>query len=153
MGPPLRMTRSRARSIRRLHAAVQAEPDGRFRIALDRLSFGMERYRLEDRIIDYMVALEALYLPNADQELSLRLALRLARTLSRTRVRRTEMFVAVRAMYDARSRIVHGERPRPNVISRERVAALEEVVRQSLKVWLLDPERFSPATLDGIVGP
>lgn len=89
-----------------------------------------ERYRFEDRLVDYWIALESLFLTDIEQELSFRAALRVANFLEHHRKHRKGVFDAVKTSYDLRSWIVHGESQSSN----------------KKKKW--SPERISEATLE-----
>jgi hypothetical protein len=112
-------------------------------LALRRLAYQAHRQRVEDELVDVMVAAEALYLsdPGRD-ELGFRLALR-ASALSdpqRLGMTRRNVFDLMRSAYGVRSKIVHGDEPRPkdlkskgvHVSLADFVQATEEVVRQGL---------------------
>ena len=65
-----------------------------------RWSSAIERWRGEDRLIDYWVALEALFCPTDNQEIKYRASLRIATLLGDTPTRRQELYDAVRHSYD-----------------------------------------------------
>jgi hypothetical protein len=113
-------------------------------LALRRLGYQAHRERIEDEIVDVMVAAEALYLSDlGPEELGFRLALR-ASALSdpqKLGMTRRNMFDLMKSAYVVRSRIVHGDTPRPKDLKvkgvevplAEFVQATEEVVRQGLR--------------------
>lgn len=111
-----------------------------FRISSNRLSFGIERRLYEDKLLDFMIGLEALYLPDGNDELTLRLSLRVAFLLEETGPKRKELFEFIKKMYKLRSKIVHGNTYN---LTKEEVIRLEEILRLSLKKWLTDPSNFS----------
>jgi len=114
--------------------------NSRFIVAQRRLSLGIERKGLEDRIIDYMVGLEALYLPDGNQELSFRLSLRVAFILFSDSSIRKENYYFLKEMYKIRSNIVHGSNYNLN---EEQVKKVEDLLRRSLKLWIKDKNNFS----------
>lgn len=116
------------------------ESDSRFNVAQRRLSLGIERKNLEDRLIDYMIGLEALYLPDGNQELSFRLSLRMAFLLYTDPIERKRMYYFAREMYKTRSNIVHGNKYDLNV---DETSKLEELLRRSLKLWIKEKSKFS----------
>ena len=118
------------------------EKDSRFTVAQRRLSLGIERKELEDRLIDYMIGLEALYLPDGNQELSFRLSLRVAFLLCSDLTKRKEMYKFIKGMYDTRSNIVHGTKHK-HELNVDKVSKLEELLRRSLKLWICDKSNFS----------
>jgi hypothetical protein len=63
---------------------------------------------LEEQLIDLLIALEALLVPEKGTELSYRLATRGAALLGKNREDRIATFNLLRAAYDERSNIVHG---------------------------------------------
>lgn len=117
---------------------LENEKDKRFRLASDRLSFGMERKRLEDRLIDYMIGLEALYLPDGNQELVFRISVRIARTLNTEFEKRFNCFRFVKKMYDIRSKIIHGDKYE---LKEKDIVEVEDILRQSILIWLLDDKK------------
>lgn len=86
-------------------------------IAASRLFYAESRRRTEDRILDVMIAAEALYLGNDDSatrgELSYRLALRGAvwANPQDLGVTRSEVFSILREAYSVRSTVAHGAIP------------------------------------------
>ncbi len=84
--------------------------------AVRRFSFGMDRHRPEDRILDMMIAAEALFLYDAGAaqdkgELKYRLSLRAAFFLGKNPTQREVIFRFMKRAYDARSSIAHGGAP------------------------------------------
>lgn len=111
-----------------------------FRISSNRLSFGIERRLYEDKLLDFIIGVEALYLPDGNDELTFRLSLRVAFLLEETGSKRKELFEFIKKMYKIRSKIVHGNTYN---LTREDVIRLEEVLRLSLKKWISDSLNFS----------
>lgn len=95
---------------------------------------------LEDRLIDQMIALESLYLGDF-QELRYKLALRAAFLIARDRKERTQVLKRLKKAYDARSKVVHGQKPPDNLI--ELVEYTEEYLRQSIKRFLKLSDRYT----------
>jgi Apea-like HEPN len=86
----------------------------RYRHAVGRFRNSIERYSPSDpeRLLEYAIALEALYLSDNSKdrgELAYRLALRAARFLESLLEKRKETFAVVNKLYGFRSRIAHGE--------------------------------------------
>lgn len=106
-----------------------------YELALRRFSGAYERPSDEDRLIDYWVALEALFLPDATQELSYRVALRVARYVGETPRERKQLLRETRDSYTARSKVLHG-RVVPDLS--EITGRTEDVLRRALRFWL-DP--------------
>jgi len=80
--------------------------------ARKRLANSIDRYAPDDpeKLIEYAIALESLFLDDSDSrtELSYRLALRAARLLEEDLESRRSCFQTIRDLYDFRSRIAHG---------------------------------------------
>lgn len=115
------------------------ENDSRFKVASRRLSLGIERKSLEDKLIDYMIGLEALYLPDGSAELSFRLSVRVAFLLS-SKIERKNTYEFLKKIYDVRSSIVHGNKYELNI---EDIRKLEELLRKSVILWIKDKNNFS----------
>ncbi len=75
--------------------------------ALHRFNLGCERVAIEDRIVDYAIAIEALLL-DGHSELSWRLQLRGAALLGADGKERLAVRDRLKLLYDVRSKIVHG---------------------------------------------
>jgi hypothetical protein len=124
-------------------------------LALRRLGYQAHRQRVEDEIVDIMVAAEALYLSDlGPDELGFRLALR-ASALSdpeKLNMTRRNVFDLMRSAYGVRSKIVHGDEPKPKDLKvkgpqvplGEFVQATEEVVRQGLREALNNAAEWPP---------
>jgi hypothetical protein len=80
--------------------------------AIRRFGFAHERYRTEDKIIDLLVAAEALLLSDGSYtgEVKYRLTQRIAIFLATTRDDRKTIFSRMRVAYDLRSTVAHGGR-------------------------------------------
>jgi hypothetical protein len=81
-------------------------------VAIRRFSYAHDRYRLEDRIVDLMIAAESLFLSDFKKdnyigELRYRLSLRAACFLASDGEARKLIFRQMRTVYDLRSAIVH----------------------------------------------
>jgi hypothetical protein len=121
--------------------------DTRFDTAQRRLSSSVEREHLEDRLIDNMIGLEALYLPDGNAELSFRLSLRVAFLLS-SGADKKDIFYFLKNMYDTRSKIVHGNK---YSLKTEDMNQLEELLRKSVILWIEDKNTFSEEQLTKIL--
>jgi hypothetical protein len=83
-------------------------------MALRRFSFSIERDRAEDRMVDLMIAAEALFLHDIGgerTELGYRLALRAAKFVESATYGPNDLLKLFREAYGARSTIVHGSTP------------------------------------------
>lgn len=121
----------------------------RFKIAASRLCYGMERKRIEDRIIDYCIGLEAAYLPGISDELGFRLALRCGLMLNSYQNSNTkEIYQFIKKMYNVRGAIVHGETRDQDKLTHENCNKLENILRATLNLWLFNKEKYTPDNLD-----
>lgn len=83
-------------------------------VAIRRLSYAHERHRQEDKIVDLLIAAEALFLSDYNKddpyigEIRYRLALRAALFLASKGESQRLIFRQMRAAYDLRSKIAHG---------------------------------------------
>ncbi|MBU1721932.1 hypothetical protein KKG38_04065, partial [Patescibacteria group bacterium] len=123
---------------------ISEEKESRFSLALRRLSMGMSRKNFDDKIIDYIIGFEALYLPESKAELSFKIALRVAFLLSDIE-NREENYLFLKKMYTYRSNIVHGEKQE---LKNDDILKLENLLRQSLMLWMKDENIFSKKELD-----
>jgi hypothetical protein len=132
-------------------------------LALRRLGYQAHRQRVEDEMVDIMVAAEALYLSDlGPDELGFRLALR-ASALSdpqRLNMTRRNVFDLMKSAYGVRSKIVHGDEPKARDLKVKDVQvslvkfvqATEEVVRQGLREALNRATGWPP-DWDGLTLP
>jgi Apea-like HEPN len=118
--------------------------------ALRRFQFAADRALPDDEIVDLMIAAEALFLREMDEqyrgELSFRLSTRTASLLGKTLEERLRLFKFMRRAYDTRSVIVHGGVPKGDDLlglAGEPVTIqvfaddLEGVLRDALKTAML----------------
>lgn len=83
---------------------------GRIEAALRRFNQSYERVDPADRLIDYWIALEGLFLPDGATELSYRVSLRVARFVADIAADMRIVFeLLYRRSYRARSKVVHGD--------------------------------------------
>jgi len=124
-------------------------PSHRYSMALRRFEMAYERWLAEDRLIDYWVALEALFLPDGPpQELRYRASLRVAWFVAQGPGEREEIFRQIRDSYDARSGIVHGRNPKdvPSISQ-----FTEDVLRRALRKAVATPGSLDPQQLDSLI--
>jgi len=116
-------------------------------VAIRRFSFSYDRTSPEDKLINFIIAFEALFLKRALGELGYRLALRCAYFLGKDEEERKKIFEIVRGAYDIRSKIVHGASKSSNEILKilnklnlktleELSMQVEEYLRKSIKMFL-----------------
>ena len=116
--------------------------------ALRRFNFAYERKEPEDKLVDYMIALEALLLAD-QQELKYKLALRGAALIGNNAEDRKRIYDELGEAYNQRSKTVHGDLPKNKkqiVIGSTRlsfdelVGRVEEHVRSAIKKFLSPSE-------------
>jgi hypothetical protein len=90
---------------RQLDAALD---DPNLRIPTSRLAYTYERGDEADRLVDYWIALEALFATDGTQELKYRASLRIARFVGSSPDERRRLFGEMKTSYDLRSHLVHG---------------------------------------------
>ena len=98
-------------------------------------------------ILDLTIALEALFSPADNQELSHRIALRCAWLLGAyptTSTNRNRVYECVRAMYELRSKMVHGKAPRERKIQKW-VGILAGTPYDHAKDWILREQALEAA--------
>jgi hypothetical protein len=116
----------------------------RFGFSIHRFNLAFDRGLLADRIVDLVIAAEALFLGDLDQnyrgELRFRFALRAAKFIEQTTYSEHEVFRVMRQAYDARSAIVHGGLPKETRLPGNQSAdlptfvdAAEDLVRLALR--------------------
>lgn len=116
-------------------------------VTIRRFNFSYDRRFLEDKLIDFITAFEALFLKGVEGELSYRLALRCAYSLGKDGDERKRVFEILRNTYDARSKIVHGEPIQSKSFNKilnklnlqsltELSIQVEECLRESIKMFL-----------------
>ena len=113
-GAPATLQLDASNTLRALYFRVLGE-DGvsaATKLAIRRLSLSGTRASVEDRLIDYWVALEALFLRDMNQELSMRASQRIAVYLRDAGPGRAEVLDAMRLSYAWRSAVIHGVSPK-----------------------------------------
>ena len=116
----------------------------RFSFSIHRFNLAFDRGLLADRIVDLIIAAEALFLSDLDDkyrgELRFRFALRAAKFIEHPSYGEQDIFRIMRQAYDARSAIVHGGSPKETHLPDDQSAdlphftdALEELVRLGLR--------------------
>lgn len=108
--------------------------------ALRRLGFATERIGPEDKLIDAMIAFEAMILsdagvPQERGELRFRLSLRVAHLLGGSSEQKERNFDIMRKAYDLRSKVVHGDSLSHKDV--ENVEKALELCRQCAKTMVL----------------
>ncbi|MGD0177713.1 MAG: hypothetical protein ABSC50_12915 [Candidatus Bathyarchaeia archaeon] len=103
-------------------------------IAIRRFNYAYERDKPEDRLVDYLVAFEALFFKTGEfGEFRHKLASRVARFVARDYDQRKQVFKTMGDFYDMRSKVVHGEYV---TIDEGFVNNVEDLLRLSIKSFL-----------------
>ena len=102
--------------------------------AMARFSSSYEKRDLADRMIDLVIALEALFGDGEPGSITYKLAMRGACWLHATKNERRAAFDTIKKLYRHRSRVVHGNSS--NDLTGQRVNELEGIVRSSLRKFL-----------------
>lgn len=90
--------------------------DGALNIAIKRFNDSFTRRDVEDRIIDLMIAFEALFLKEDEKmELTFKLALRTAIFLKNKDVGGDDLFHFMKVAYNTRSNIIHGAKTKDKI--------------------------------------
>lgn len=127
------VTPAKARLLAKYWTWISRPGNSNLSFAARRLGYANERVRLEDLLLDTMIAAEALYLGgDKDTELKFRLAIHAAVWAEPAKLgaTRREVYDFMRKAYDARSRIAHGSEPTQAQLKfKAKEVALEEFCR------------------------
>jgi hypothetical protein len=97
-------------------------------VALRRFSFSYDRIQYEDRLIDLMIAFEALLL-EGPTSVAHKLSLRFAKIMGDNFTQRSTLYKEMKRFYDVRSRLVHGT---ATPIDEKLVMNVEQSLRQCI---------------------
>lgn len=118
----------------------------RLAIAIRRFENAYERTNLQDKLIDFMIAYEALVFKQGETgEFRHKLSTRVSKLLSKTYEERKRIAKEITKFYDKRSRIVHGEEVK---LPRGFVEKVENYLRGSIKTLI---ERLPGQDYDEII--
>ena len=107
---------------------------GNLKIAMARLSSSYEKRDLADRLIDLVIALEALFGGGGSSAIAKNLANRSAWWLHTNETERCAAFKTIKKPYRYRNKVVHGNLGRD--LPDDRVNELEGMVRSSIRTFL-----------------
>jgi hypothetical protein len=150
LGPSYTLLLEESESLVATYQALARAAGARgLQLALRRFNYAYDRMRPDDKLIDYWIALETLFLPDERrQELSYRASLRVAWYVGQGPSEREEIFRQIRDSYDARSDIVHGKEPK----GVSKVAQFtEDVLRRALDKAVLMPGSLDAKQLDQLI--
>ena len=126
--------------IKTIYRGITELPTGtweKLRIPIDRWAKSMAEENPIDQIIDLGIALESLYVPESQTEVSLRLALHAAWHLGENKTRRLKLRKDFQLIYRARSDVVHTGKLRPKTVKSmsdvpKFVSRVQEFCRQGI---------------------
>lgn len=109
-GAPTVLDKPLATELQRLWPLLRAKPDSRLEPAFHRFELSYDRIDPEDRILDYWIAFESLFLSDGSKDNQLKRAAsqRLAYYIEAEGSKRLDVYRAAKKSYDFRSDIVHG---------------------------------------------
>ncbi len=100
----------------RKYREIDFSKDKALNIAIKRFNDSFTRREVEDRIIDLMIAFEAMFLKESEKmELTFKLSLRTAIFLEDVDAERENLFEFMKKAYDTRSDIVHGVKTKDKI--------------------------------------
>ena len=143
-GAPYLLAKEEVSALREFIEQYQSlKKDPALKVAISRLDYVFERDRYEDRIIDTMIAFEALFIEDR-LELQYRLSLRVAACLYEFGSNRYDVYNDIRRAYQLRSRIVHGDSERKinrflkreNINRKEFVERIVGYLREAMRAYM-----------------
>jgi hypothetical protein len=139
---PYEINKGELYTLKSIFTKVRECKNEQIRIALNRLNRIYERECELDRLIDIIIAFEALYLKGIKVELQFRLAARAAHYLGRNSTAETKqkIFDCFKRGYDWRSKILHGVKSNPapsSILLKDVLVDLCIYLRQTLTGILL----------------
>lgn len=119
-------------------------------VAVRRFNYAYERRKAEDKIVDYMVAFEALFSKEHEdaESIGYKLSVRAAHFFERDYMKRRQIMKTMKSVYNLRSKIVHGETLKPNVEIDDIANTIEEYLRKAIRSFL---EQLQTTNKDEII--
>ncbi|MFP4642360.1 MAG: hypothetical protein ACLFPU_09340 [Dehalococcoidia bacterium] len=151
LGRSAKVDKSQESDLVELYRKLWSSPnETKIRVALERWNSAADRATEEDKLIDYWIALESLFVPDSTEELSYRTALRIAAFLGSDGVERTQIYKQMKDSYRLRSEIVHGSirKRKKNVGPTELIKLSRSYLRQALLRILESGRPFDPSKLE-----
>jgi len=100
----------------KFYREIDFSKDKALNIAIKRFNDSFTRREVEDRIIDLMIAFEAMFLKETEKmELTFKLSLRTAIFLEDVGAERENLFEFMKKAYDTRSDVVHGVKTKDKI--------------------------------------
>ncbi len=110
----------------RKYREIDLLQDRALNTAINRFNDSFTRKEIEDRLIDLMIAFEAIFLKKDEKmELTFKLALRTVVFLEGKNIPRENLFEFIRKAYGIRSAIIHGSKPKDKIKVKKSVGAKE----------------------------
>lgn len=102
----------------------------KLQIAIRRWIKSTSNKDIEDKIIDLVIALEALYLPDVGES-TFKLAVRASWHLGGDRENRVKLFEVFKELYKCRSKVAHGGEPKENVAIEGDLVPMEKFITRA----------------------
>ena len=150
-GSSMKMDRNQEIQTVALYKRLGSGPNrDRIALALSRWNSAGDKLTDEDKLIDYWIALESLYVPETSQELSFRVALRIAAFLGLNGTERQTIYDEMRDSYRLRSEIVHGSmnKNKKKIPSAELIKVTRSYLRRTLLRIVESDKVFDPTKLE-----
>ena len=144
MGLSYKLTNNEVEDFKIFYKRVKKKIDCS-KITLKRFNETYRRVSVEDKLVDYMISFESLYLTDEDiSEMGYKLAHRASLLLYREETKRKQTFLEMKKAYSLRSKIVHGKKIKSITIPElkkeynlpEFVQKIEEHLRSSIRIFL-----------------
>ena len=146
--PNVSLNRQDGEYLSKLWQGYMVSPErARMDLALRRLRNASERSRDDDRILDLMIAAEALFIPRGSghDELRFRVSLHGAFSLESDMTERKRVYKILAGGYDFRSKVAHGDDPGSVRVGGESfdihrlLPELESIIRKALQLRMESP--------------
>jgi hypothetical protein len=120
--------------VRQIHSYLNP----RLFLALRRLNYVYAREVVDDRVIDYAVAFEALFSRKDDgYKIAKKLSNRIARLITNKESKRSEVSKEMRSLYEARNKIVHGDEEEKQAALKEvHIGKVEQYLRSAIRLYV-----------------
>jgi hypothetical protein len=106
--------------------------DKHFNVAVDRLHFSVSRLRPQDRLIDLIIAMEAIFGDNEGAS-TYKIAMRAAVFLGDNPMHRKSIADTIKRAYQERSALVHGGKNESNAVMAQLTGQVHGLVRDALR--------------------
>ena len=123
------------KNLKNINSQVTQINNTRILNALERFNLSYHDFRFEDKMIDYIIALECLF-SDGSGEIAFKLAYRSARLLEFKNHSPSEVFAYMKKAYDHRSKCVHGSKNKFKSENNKRTFSkqLQKYTREILKI-------------------